>query len=113
MIGYASKRPRWRAEERALADAGQEDPYSDCDERARDFLKGHMPKKLKEGKTKFNDPHIEEAEKRILAVTTTTKRGEFEPRSERHVLTEALGNPKHRGRVHGLGSRKSWKTVPS
>jgi hypothetical protein len=54
----------------ALAEAGQEDPYSDYDERACDFLKG---------KTKFNDSCIEEAENRILAVTATTKRGEFEP----------------------------------
>jgi hypothetical protein len=68
MTGYAGKRPRWRVEERALAEAGQEDPYSDCDERAHDFLKGRVPKKLKEGKTKFNDPRIEEVEKRILVV---------------------------------------------
>jgi hypothetical protein len=66
-----------------------------------------VPKKLKEGKTKFNDPRIEEAEKRILAVTMATKRGEFKPRRERDVLTKVLGNPEHRGRVHGLGSRKS------
>jgi hypothetical protein len=107
MMGYAGKRPRWRAEGRALAEAGQEDPYSDYDERARDFLKGRMPKKLKEGKTKFNDPRIEEAEKRILVVTTAAKRGEFEPRIERDVLTKALGNLEHHGHVRGLGSRKS------
>jgi hypothetical protein len=107
MTGYAGKRLRWRAEERALAEAKQEDPYSNYDERARDFLKGRMPKKLKEGKTKFNDPRIEEAEKRILAVTTAAERGEFEPRRERDVQTEMLGNPEHRGRVCGLGSRKS------
>jgi hypothetical protein len=107
MMGYADKRPRWRAEERALAEARQEDPYSDYDERARDFLKGRVSKKLKERKTKFNDPRIEEAEKRILAVTVATKRGEFEPRRERDVLTEALENPEHHGRVRGLGSRKS------
>jgi hypothetical protein len=107
MMGYVSKRPRWRAEERALAEARWEDPYSDCDERAHDLLKGCVPKKLKEGKTKFNDPRIEEAEKRILAVIAAAKRGEFEPRRERDVLTEVLGNPEHRGPVRGLGSRKS------
>jgi hypothetical protein len=113
MTGYAGKRPWWRAEERALVEAGQEDPYSDCDERAHDFLKRRMLKKLKEGKTKFNDPRIEEAEKRILAVTAAAKRGEFKPQRERDVLTKALGNPEHCGRIYGLGSRKRWKTVPS
>jgi hypothetical protein len=76
MTGYAGKRPGWRVEERALAEAGQEDPYTDYDERARDFLKG---------KTKFNDPCIEEAENRILAVTVATKRGEFEPQRVRGI----------------------------
>jgi hypothetical protein len=38
-----------------------------------------VPKKLKEGKIKFNDPRIEEAEKRILMITAAAKRGEFEP----------------------------------
>jgi hypothetical protein len=103
MTGYAGKRPWWRAEERALAEAEQEDPYSNYDERAREFLKGRMLKKLKEGKTKFNDPCIEEAEKRILAVTMAAKRGEFNPQRERDVLTEALGNLEHRGHVCGLG----------
>ena len=56
MTGYATKRPQWQAEERALAEAGLPDSYADCDERSRDFLKGRKPKKLKEGKTKFNEP---------------------------------------------------------
>jgi hypothetical protein len=41
-----------------------------------------VPKKLKEGKIKFNDPRIEEAEKRILTITAAAKRGEFEPQRE-------------------------------
>ena len=75
--------------------------------RARDFLKGRKPKKLKEDKTKFNEPQTEEAEKRILEVTAAKKSGSFEPRQERDVLTEVLGNPEHRGCVHGISLRKS------
>jgi hypothetical protein len=54
MTGYAGKRPQWRAEERALAEAGLPDPYEDYDERSWDFLKGRQLKKLKDGKRKFN-----------------------------------------------------------
>jgi hypothetical protein len=32
---------------------------------------------------KFNEPQIEEAEKRILEVTAASKSGTFEPRRER------------------------------
>jgi hypothetical protein len=56
MTGYATKRPQWQVEERALAEAGLSDPYADCVVRAWDFLKGRKPKKLKEGKSKFNEP---------------------------------------------------------
>jgi len=46
MTGYATKKPKWRAEERATNEAGQPDPYDGIDERARDYLKARKPKKL-------------------------------------------------------------------
>ena len=46
-----------------------------------------------------------------MVVTAAEKRGSFEPHQERDVLTEALGDPKHRGRLRGISSRQSWKTV--
>jgi len=48
-----------------------------------------------------------------LEVAAAEKGGSFEPRRERDILTEVLGNPEHHGRVHGISSRKSWKTVDS
>jgi len=65
------------------------------------------PKKLKEGSTKYNKPMVEEVEKRILEVSVAEKSGSFESRRERDILTEALGNLKHHGRVRGVSSRKS------
>jgi len=56
MTGYAAKRPQWWAEERALVEARLPDQYVDYDVRSWDFLKGRKPKKLKEGKSKFNEP---------------------------------------------------------
>ena len=113
MTGYARKRPRWREEERALAEAGLADPYADLDSRAKDFIRGREPKKPKKGPAKGKSPAILAKEKKILEVAAACKSGAFSPRRERDVLTEALGNPEHRGRVRGLGSRMSWKTVPT
>jgi len=42
-----------------------------------------------------------------LEVSVDEKSGLFEPRQERDILTKALGNPEHRGRVHGVSSRQS------
>ena len=81
--------------------------YQGFDERAWDFLYAHRPKKLKEGRTKFNEPWIEEAEKAIIAVTAAKESGSFEPRWDMDVLTMALGNAEHCGYVRSMSSRKS------
>jgi hypothetical protein len=107
MIGYASHKPRWWAEERARAKAGELDSYEGLDERANDFLKGRKPKKLKEGKKKFNEPKIKEAEKAIVAVTKAKESGSFQPHRGMDVLTATLGNQEHHDRVYGMSSRMS------
>jgi hypothetical protein len=65
-----------------------------------------------EGRTKYNKQKVEEVEKRILEISVAEKSGLFEPRRERDVLTEVLGNPEHRSCVRGvfLGrvGRKCW-----
>ena len=81
------------------------------DERSHNYLYAHKPKKLKEGRTKYNEPKVEEVEKRILEVSIAKKNGSFESHRERDVLTKALGNPEHRGHVCGVSMRQSWKDV--
>jgi len=56
MIGYAAKRPKWRQEEREAAEAGLDNPFEGVVERARDFFYASRPKKLKEGRNKYNEP---------------------------------------------------------
>jgi hypothetical protein len=107
MTGYAAKRAEWEKEEREAAEAGREIPLADVDKRARHFFYGRRPKKLKTGKTKYNEPANEEAEKALVAIAAAKKRGEFQPRGPHDELTEALGNHEHRGRVRGVCSRTS------
>jgi hypothetical protein len=113
MIGYAAKRPKWWQEEREAAEAGQENPLEGVDERGRDFFYARRPKKLKEGRTKYNEPQTEEAKKALLTIKVAKERGEFQPRRDHDELTEALGNPERRGCVWGVSSRQSWKNVES
>ena len=46
MIGYAAKKPKWRAKESAVAEARWSDSYEGIVERAHDYLKACKPKKL-------------------------------------------------------------------
>jgi hypothetical protein len=105
MTGYAAKTAKWRQEEREVAAAGQPNPSHGIDERSCNYLYVHKPKKLKEGRTKYNELKVEEVEKRILEVSMAEKSGSFEPHLERDILTEALGNNEHRSCVHGVSSR--------
>jgi hypothetical protein len=49
--------------------------------------------------TKYNNPKIEEAKKSLFMIKAAKERGEFVPHRGHDELTEALGNPEHRGRV--------------
>jgi hypothetical protein len=52
-------------------------------------------------------------EKALLSITAAKDRLVFEPRRDHDMLTEALGNPEHRGRIRGISSRQSWKNMDS
>jgi hypothetical protein len=78
-------------------------------ERSRNYLYARRPKKRKEGSSSKYKPNVEEVEKKMLEIATVERSGSFQPRRERDALTEAQGNPEHRGRVRGVSSRQSWK----
>jgi hypothetical protein len=88
-------------------------PLKGLDLRSRDFFYAHEPKKLQEGRTKYNEPKTEEAEKAVVMIAKAIESGVFQPRRYHDVLTKALGNPEHRGHVRGVSSRQSWKNVES
>lgn len=69
MTGYAAKRKKWRKEEMGAAAAGLENPFEGVEERGRDYFYARRPKKLKEGRAKYNKPKAEEAEKALIAVS--------------------------------------------
>ena len=111
MTGYAAKMEKWQQEEREAAEAGQPNPLQGIDETSHNYLYARKLKKLKEGRTKYNELKVEEVEKRILEVSVAKKSESFESRRERDVLTEALGNPEHHGCGHGVSLRQSLKDI--
>ncbi|KAL6202967.1 hypothetical protein ACLB2K_026671 [Fragaria x ananassa] len=52
---------------------------------------------------KFLDVVVEEAVERIVNLQNMEAEGKFKSKRANDVLTEALGNPEHRGRVRGIG----------
>ncbi|WCJ38256.1 hypothetical protein M5689_019328 [Euphorbia peplus] len=54
----------------------------------------------------YKDAAVEEAVTKILDLEKQAAEGLFKPKGSHDVLTEALGNPEHRGRVRGIGAVK-------
>jgi hypothetical protein len=54
---------------------------------------------------KFAKPKTEEAVSRILKYVEDKEKSTFTPSRERDELSLALGNPKHTGRIRGLGKQ--------
>ena len=90
MTGYAAKRKKWRKEEMEAAAAGLENPFEGINERGHDYFNARRPKKLKDGRARYNEPKADEAEKALIAISAA---------KQYVILTEALGNPEHCGRV--------------
>ena len=80
MNGYGAKKNKWQEEEREATVAGLENRFEGIDERARDYINAHQPKKLKEGRTKYNEPRTGEAENALRATKAAKECGLFEPR---------------------------------
>ena len=74
MTGYAAKRKKWWQEEREAAAAEQPNPFKGIDERGRDFFNARRLKKQKEGRTKYNVPKTEEAEKALIVINAAKER---------------------------------------
>ena len=85
--------------------AGRENPFKEVDERGRDYFYTCRPKKLKQGMAKYNEPKAKEAEKALISISAAKQQGKFKLVGQHDLLTEALGNPEHRGRVRGVSSR--------
>ena len=93
MTRYAAKRKKWRQEEREAAVAGLEDPFEGIDERGCDFFNARRPKKLKEGRTKYNVPKTEVAEKALIVINAAKERGGVSTKQGARRADRGAGKP--------------------
>lgn len=106
--GYQRQVPKWRAEDAAKKAAGLPVLSELVGERPANWMRARKPNETETGLS-FDDPMVEEASRSILAVAAKQREGNFKPRREKDVLTVALGNPEHPGRVRGISSKEGWK----
>jgi len=105
--GYKTKIPKQRAEDNAKRREGHLALTDIVPERSANWLR------VRKANTKSDEmscpDEIREVADKVLEASKLEKKGAFKSQRERDILTHALGNPEHPGRVRGFSSRISWK----
>jgi hypothetical protein len=107
--GYQRKLAQWEQEDEAQRAQGLPALPDQLGRRGSQWVHARVPAKKANSSLSFADPMVEEAAKNIFKVAAKQKAGEFKPQREKDVLTVALGNPEHPGRVRGISSKEGWK----
>jgi len=107
--GYQRKLAQWEQEDEAQSSQGLPALPNQLGRRGAWWVRARVPTKKANSGLSFPDPMFEEAAKNIFKVEAKQKAGEFKPQREKDVLTIALGNPEHHGRVRGISSKEGWK----
>jgi len=97
--GYQRKLAQWEQEDEAQRAKGLPALPDQLGRRGSRWVHACVPAKEAKSGLSFSDPMVEEAAKNIFAVAAKQRAGEFKPQREKDVLTIALGNPDHPGRV--------------
>nr|ABF98061.1 transposon protein, putative, CACTA, En/Spm sub-class [Oryza sativa Japonica Group] len=107
--GYAPKVEQWTKEEEEMRKKGQPVPMEEWTQRSRNWVRARTPKITDEGKVSFEDPELQSVSDKIENLSSSQKKGFFKPKTEKDVLSTALGTLEHGGRVRDVSSKMSWK----
>jgi len=107
--GYYGKRKEWELEDEKLAAEGKENPWEQYPGRSRPYLQARSgPTTSASGDITFTSPLVADVADKVKRIAAQASDGSFTGVRENDVLTEALENPEHRGRVRGVSSSLGW-----
>ena len=103
--GYYGKRKQWEEEDEKLAVEGKENPWEQFPGRSRPYLWARSGKTTSgSGDITFSSPLVADVADKVKRIAAQASDGSFTGVRENDLLTEALDNPEHQGRVRGVSS---------
>jgi len=105
--GYKTKITKWRTEDDAKRREGHLSLTDIVRERSANWLRAQKANTESDEMSCLDE--IREVADKVLEASNLEKKGAFKSQRERDILTHALGNPEHSGRVRGFSSRISSK----
>jgi hypothetical protein len=105
--GYHGKRKEWEEEDAKLAREGKENPWDQFPGRSRSYLRARAAKRMTtsegtsegSGDITFSNPAVVGLANKVKDLASKASDGSFTGVRENDILTAALENPEHRGRV--------------
>ncbi|KAL6650311.1 hypothetical protein ACP70R_009236 [Stipagrostis hirtigluma subsp. patula] len=109
--GYKGAIPKWLKEDAKLEAEGKPNPWKQYPGRTQPYLRARG-KLTEDGEISFNSNEIQQVSHKVLEKVSESSEGSVTGVREHDILTEALGNPEHRGRVRGVSSDSGWRSWP-
>ena len=110
------KRDKWQVEDAKLANEGRENPWLQFPGRSQLYLRARGTLS-DSGEITFKSSETESVAQKVKEIATHSSEGSFTRVREHDVLSTALGNPKHPGRIRGFPEhvgiyKKRKRSVP-
>jgi hypothetical protein len=105
--GYVAKIPEWKKNIKAVS-VGNPNPVEDIEERTVNWLLARS-ELTQDDKLVHKKKGVATVQEKAVQLTKKKRLGLFKCDRENDVLSRALGNAEHTGRIRGVASQMSWK----
>ncbi|KAL6840830.1 hypothetical protein ACP4OV_029356 [Aristida adscensionis] len=110
--GYAVAIPKWEAEDAKMEAVGKENPWLAIPGRSRPFFRARSSTDVETGEITFYSDETRAVSQKVVQMAAESAEGSCTGVRENDLLTAALGNPEHTGRVRGVSSYTGWSKWP-
>jgi hypothetical protein len=106
--GYVGKIPKWKKKIEEAVSAGNTNPVEDIKERIMNWLLARS-ELTQDGKLVHKKKGVAAVQENAVQFIEKKRLGLFKFYRENDILSGALGNAEHTGRIRGIASQMSWK----
>jgi hypothetical protein len=106
--GYVAKILKWKKKIEKVVSAGNPNPVEDTEERTMNWVLT-WSELTQDGKLVHKKKGVSVVQEKTVQLTKKKRLGFFKSDRENDVLSGALGNAEHTGRIHGIASQMPWK----
>jgi uncharacterized HAD superfamily protein len=108
--GYITKISEWKKKIEEAVSMGNPNPVEDIEERTVNWLLARS-ELTQDGKLVHKKKRVATVQEKTVQLTEKKRLNLFKSDRENDVLSGALGNAEHTGRIHGVASQMLWKVV--